>query len=70
MTELREGVHPVEYEMTIHFNREGVHVKFTGESVQFTNDSEHPIRPRHLKIVSEIIRSMREFIQSNKQSHK
>jgi len=59
--------HSVEYEMTINFKRDGVSVKFSGESVIFSNSGdEHPIRPRHLRIVNIIHSSMREFILNNK----
>jgi len=57
--------HPIEYEMIIRFNKDGVTVKFTGETVEFSNIPDSPVRPKHLRIVSDIHKLMREFIRDN-----
>jgi hypothetical protein len=58
--------HPIEYEMKISFNKDEVVVVFTGETVEFSNKANAPVRPRHLRIVSEIHRMMRDYIRDNK----
>lgn len=58
--------HPVTYEMTINFHKDGVSVQFTGETVQFANDGDDtPVRPKHLRIVNDIHKLMREYIRDN-----
>lgn len=56
----------VEYVMVINFILDGVQVKFTGETVQFTNDGDKPVRHRHLKTVEAVQEVMREFIYRNR----
>ena len=51
--------------MIIRFNKDGVTVKFTGETVEFSNIPDSPVRPKHLRIVSDIHKLMREFIRDN-----
>lgn len=58
--------HPVDYEMTIHFNKDGVTVTFTGETVKFSDVPDCPIRPRHLRVVNDIHRLIREYIRGTK----
>lgn len=54
--------HPVEYEMKISFNKDEATVKFTGETVEFFGNK---VRPRHLRIVTEVHKLMREYIRDN-----
>jgi hypothetical protein len=60
-----EQNHPITYEMTIHFNKDGVTVTFTGEAVKFSEISDSPVRPRHLRIVNDIHKLLREYIRDN-----
>lgn len=59
-----EKKHPVSYIMTIAFHEDGVGVTLTGESVEFTKEEGCVVRPRHLKIASEISKMMHDFIKS------
>ena len=67
MDELKESMgkvnHPVEYETVIRFNRDGVTVTFTGETVTFSQTG--IVRPRHLRIINDIHKLMREYIRDN-----
>lgn len=55
--------HPVEYEMVVKFNKDGVMVTFSGETVTFSQTG--IVRPRHLRIVNEIIDMMRDYVRNN-----
>lgn len=66
MPEMQNPNHPIEYEMQLWFNQDGVEVRFTGETVEFKNKDGKPVRPRHLRIVSEVHKLMRQYIQDNK----
>ena len=59
----------IDYQFRIRFNADAVTVTFSGESVSLEQDApEKAIRPRHLRLVTELHQIMREYAKNNQSS--